>query len=586
MKNKHGIYGKRMALCVLILFLVWVAACSKPGSDSVAPTTTGPASSTAAASTSSSPEDLDPLGKYDPPITLSTVKIFNSSVKFAPGETPENNIWIDGYKNDLGIEMKVNWSVVGNEPGGAGEQKLNISIASKDLPDIIPVNSKQLKQLADNDMAEDLTDAYAKYASPLLKKFMSLNDGLALETSTFDGKLLALPITGASVDTASMIWIRKDWLDKLQLPEPKSMADILNISNAFTHKDPDGNNKKDTFGLGIDKNLFTSRIYDITGFLEGYHAYNNLWLKDDSGKLVYSGIQPEMKTALGKLQEMFKDGQIDPEFGVKDTAKVNESVVAGKIGMWYGAHWNAFLPLPDSFKQDPNAVWKPYPIVSVDDTPADPSVGLGVNPNSVDMGYVVFKKGSKHPEALIKLANYYAAKEYGWDTGSVDLNYHQPVPNPDGYTRWSFAAVIGLDPNQNINIYRGVKAVVENNDQSALSNLQVKDNYNNYMKYVNDNDTTQYGTYMWSGPKDSALSIFDYYLNNNLGVTNQFYGSKTATMVQKQSTLDKLQLETFTKIVMGAASVDEFEQFVANWKKLGGDAITEEVNDWYAANKK
>ncbi|GGD72558.1 extracellular solute-binding protein [Paenibacillus nasutitermitis] len=577
-------YGKRMVLIALILSLVWIAACSNNTTtpDSTPVETKAPASAPAEG-TNTPAEDLNPLGKYDPPITLSTVKIFSSSSKFAPGETPEKNIWTDGYLKDLGIDMKIKWSVVGNEPGGAGEQKMNISIASNDLPDIIPVNSKQMKQMVDNDMAEDLTDAIAKYASPQLKSFLEANNGLAVKTSTFNGKVLALPAPAASIDNAAMIWIRKDWLDKLQLSEPKTMNDILTISDAFTNKDPDGNNKNDSYGIGLNKDLYTGGIYDLTGFFEGYHAYRNLWIKDSSGKLVYGGIQPEMKTALAKLQEMFKGGQIDPEFGVKDSGKVNESVISGKIGMFFGAHWNAFYPLPDAYKQDPKAVWVPYPIVSADDKPAVPSIGLGVNPESVDQGYVVFKKGSKHPEALIKLANYYADKEYGWDTGGVDLNYHQPEPNPDGYVRWVFAAVIAQDPAQNINIFRGVKAAVENNDQTALQNLQAKGNYDIYMKFTKDHDAGSYGNAVWAGPKNTGLSILDYYLNNKLGIADQFYSAKTDTMVQKQSTLDKLQLETFTKILMGASPVDAFDQFVADWKKLGGDTITKEVNDWYSA---
>jgi len=522
-----------------------------------------------------------PFGKYDPPIQLSTVKIFNASDKFMPGETSEKNVWLDGYSQDLGIEMKVNWSVVGDEPGGPGEQKLNVSIASNDLPDIIPVNSKQLKQLVDNDMAEDLTEAIEKYASPQLKKFLSVNDGLALKTSTFDGKILALPYVASSIDNTSMIWVRKDWLDKLQLPEPKTMQDVLHIVDAFTNRDPDGNNKKDTFGIGLNKDVYSGGLYDLTGFFEGYHAYRNLWVKDTSGKLVYSGIQPEMKTALAKLQEMFKAGQIDPEFGVKDGTKVNESVVSGKIGLFYGQHWNAFYPLPDSFKQDPSAVWKPYPIVSIDDKPAIPSVGIGVNPESVNLGYTVFKKGSKHPEALIKLANYYVNKEYGWDTGGYDPNFLQPDPNPDGVIRWKLASVYMSDPGQNLNIYRGVKAALQDGNMDALKNLQAKSNYDIYQRFLENKDPASYGNALWAGPEDTALSILDYYETNKLGLADQFYGSKTDTMVQKQSTLDKLQLETFTKIIMGGLPVEAFDQFVTDWKKLGGDKITQEVNDWY-----
>ncbi len=41
-------------------------------------------------------------------------------------------------------------------------------------------------------------------------------------------------------------------------------------------------------------------------------------------------------------------------------------------------------------------------------------------------------------------------------------------------------------------------------------------------------------------------------------------------------------METFTKIIMGEKSPDEFDVFVANWHKLGGDDIMKEVNEWAA----
>ncbi|MNI81013.1 hypothetical protein D3C73_1375910 [compost metagenome] len=52
-------------------------------------------------------------------------------------------------------------------------------------------------------------------------------------------------------------------------------------------------------------------------------------------------------------------------------------------------------------------------------------------------------------------------------------------------------------------------------------------------------------------------------------------------MSQKGATLDKLQEETFIKILTGSAPVSDYDTFVENWKKLGGDQITEEVNEWY-----
>ncbi len=64
----------------------------------------------------------------------------------------------------------------------------------------------------------------------------------------------------------------------------------------------------------------------------------------------------------------------------------------------------------------------------------------------------------------------------------------------------------------------------------------------------------------------------------------EFYGAPVPTQQMKQATLDKLELETFTKIVVGESSIDEFDSFVEKWHKLGGEQITSEINEWKAAH--
>jgi len=59
----------------------------------------------------------------------------------------------------------------------------------------------------------------------------------------------------------------------------------------------------------------------LRAYLNGCHAYENIWIDDGNGGLVNSDIQPEVKQALAALQDMFKKGLIDPEFAVKDTEK-------------------------------------------------------------------------------------------------------------------------------------------------------------------------------------------------------------------------------------------------------------------------
>lgn len=62
---------------------------------------------------------------------------------------------------------------------------------------------------------------------------------------------MAIPSLESSIERSMYIWIRTDWLEKLGLQPPKTMEDVLTISAAFVEKEPDGNGKKDTFGLGI-----------------------------------------------------------------------------------------------------------------------------------------------------------------------------------------------------------------------------------------------------------------------------------------------------------------------------------------------
>ncbi|WJH35994.1 extracellular solute-binding protein [Paenibacillus sp. CC-CFT747] len=254
---------------------------------------------------------------------------------------------------------------------------------------------------------EDLSEVYAKYASPLAKKFMEGDNTAQLDSAKFNGKLMAIPNTNSSIDGASILWVRTDWLKKLNLPEPKTMDDVYKIAEAFTKMDPDGNGKNDTFGLGINKGIGGGGIMGLGGYFNGFHAYMGSWVKDASGNLAYGSILPEMKPALLKLQEMYKAGLLDKEFGVKDGNKTGEDAVAGKIGLYYGAMWNPINPLQKGKDLDPKMEWGAYPIVSVDGSPAKPQVGNPV------FAYYAVKKGSKHPEAVMKMVNLFIEKGWG-----------------------------------------------------------------------------------------------------------------------------------------------------------------------------
>ena len=568
-------FSKFAAVLIAVTMILSLTSC---GGGNTASSTQN--ASAAAASTQVQTETTakapEPFGKYDPAITVTAVKGLSDIVQKAvakQADVIQNNIWSAAYEKDLGIKVDYLWTTNGGWATTQYEQKLNVAISANDLPDIIPSNQRQLKLLVDSGVAADMTQIFKDYAAPFTMEMMEADNNTSLNQATFDGKLMALPGVAGNIDNASMIWIRADWLKNLNMQAPKTMTDLLKISEAFTKNDPDKNGKNDTYGLGLEKGLFGAYA-DLDGFMEGYHAYannNNGWINDASGKLVYGGIQPEVKTALAQLAAMYKDGQIDKEFAVKDGTKVAETIVSGKVGIVFGQHWLPFWPFQDCKNKDPNSDWKAYPIVSIDDKSGKPMI------NGSATLFFVINKNMKNPEAAVKLYNYYYAKDPAlskdYDAKFHGLNGEQEtVPGQN----WEMAVITSFYPLQNVYIHRGVKKYFVDNDETMLDNAWVKDNIRQIKDYQ-AGDIKLWSTFAWSGI-EGGESINDYYDVNKLFQQNAYIKADTQSMTEKGATLKQIRDEAFTKIIMGTAPITEFDTYVDKWHKLGGDDITAEVN--------
>jgi len=565
------------AFIMVVALAVLLAACNS-GSKNDGATGNEPAASTSgSASAPGSASSDGPLGKYDPPIEVTTVRhlsevVENNVLSVLKDETLEDNRWSRAYEQDLGIKIKYDWVIKGNDDSDQYLQKLNVTLASGDLPDIIPVSAVQLKQLAESDLIEDLTELYEKYASPLTKDVLSQEGTSVFDAATFNGKLMAIPQLESSIERSMYIWIRTDWLNKLGLEPPKTMADVLAISKAFAEQDPDGNNQKDTYGLGMTKGLWGGAM-GLEGFFAGFGSYPNIWLEDASGQLVFGSIQPETKKALQALQTMYKNGEIDKEFGIKDGGKVAESIAAGKIGMEYGEQWNSIWPLQLNVNNDKNAQWKAFPIVTESGEPAKVPLKFSTK------RFFAVKKGTKHPEAIIKMFNLHLEKNWG-ETAQFDY-YYAP---PEAESVWQLSPWTPSPPKKNLDAFREIDAARKSGDKSKLKG-EAKTIQEKLDMYASGS-TEGFALWGWEriyGPEGS-MGIADQYDKNNQFLMDKFVGAPTPTMVERDSTLKKLQDETFVKIILGEP-IEAFDKFVEDWKKLGGEQITRELNEWYATTK-
>lgn len=522
--------------------------------------------------TSVTAEEFDPMKKYDEPVQITTVRAVGDSLqKFIDkkNDVLTDNIWFRSYRDELGIEVSYQWTA----PAAQYNEKINTQIAANDLPDIIPVNQDQLNMLVEYGGAYDLTELFEKYATPFTKSMMEADMHVGLTQATFDGKLMALPLVSGSRDGSNLWWIRYDWLEKLGLDEPTTFRELIDVMYAFAKNDPDGNGVDDTYGMGLHKLLFGGNM-GIAALGDGLRAYVDGWVELEDGSLGYGSIQPETKKMLEALSKLYADGVIDKEFIVKDSGKVAEEIVAGKIGMFGGQHYQAFWPLQDAINADPTADWRAISIVSDDGEKARTMLH-----GSASTFYVV-NVDCEHPEAAIKLYNYFYAKDPALSP-DFDLHYHgrldaDPESEVTEYYQW--AIMTPGYPMQNLFIHRGVDAYFEG-DKSVTENYWIADNVDQNERYL-AGDMSFWATKAWSGPSDySGEGRIDYYDKNDMFIQNAYIKANTESMVLYNTTLNQLRLEAFTKIIIGEAPIEAFDDYVAQWKQLGGDAITKEVND-------
>lgn len=501
--------------------------------------------------------------KYDPEISISVGRSVESTWSYPEGWDLYDNIWSREYQNNLGIKIDYDWTALSSEYNN----KVNVTIASGSIPDLLQVSAAQMGTLVEAEMLCDLTEYYDKYASDLTKSLLSGDGGDALGSATFDGKLYALPYVSANCYEPSMLWVRQDWLDNLGLEVPTTLEEVLEVAKAFKENDPDQDGLNNTGGIAFSNYLFDG-ITSLTGFFNGYHAYPGTWVKLDDGNVVYGSVQPEMKEALARLAQAYQDGLIDHEFAVKDSSKVTEEVMGGKYGITYGQNWNVYQ-FGVGLDNDPDMVWTPVRAPSADETPAKASVGFSATT------YYVISKDCEHPEAIIKMLNAHNDLVYGdrrdepdfitvWENGqSIQVNHLAVVATstPDSLTRDALNKL--------------VEAIVTRNPELLKDCVTETDKYQPCVEYMDNGNTEYYMQY--HQVKAFKVLVEEYDLDS---LQRTAFGGTTETMSSKMGILEDNLKTVFTKIIMGEEPVDAFDDAVARWYQMGGTDITEEVNEW------
>ena len=340
----------------------------------------------------------DPLASWPPP---SYIEEPDTEI-LMPIEGPltEEKVTFRLLNNDLGyvtdfennrftewLEEKTNvhidWELV---PSEEAESKLNLMIASGDIPEIIfsIASPSQAQLYGSQGLFLPLNDLIAEHAPRLQKMFEVYPRAKDVATSK-DGNIYIMPNVEDcfQCSLAARLWIYQPWLDALGLDMPETTDELEQVLLAFKNQDPNGNGIADeipfsgTLSLDawngpLDRYFMNSFLYN-----PGQFGGGGPWLVLQDGNVTPVYNQPEWREGLRYLHRLYAQGLIDPQTFTQDVDSLQrlgnnpDPVILGSAtsGWWYdfvamepdSPRWTEYVAVPPL--QGPRGVryaaWEP-----------------------------------------------------------------------------------------------------------------------------------------------------------------------------------------------------------------------------------
>jgi putative aldouronate transport system substrate-binding protein len=294
----------------------------------VAQATSAPAPATSAPAATSAPEPAKPT-EAAPAGEATDVEMWVSAAVSEAGPPPDDWIGYKTVRDKLGINLKV---VLLPSDFADQDAKLNAAAAANALPDFFNANRDVWVKLVNNGQVAEVDDLLPQM--PMRTERFYKND-LRNKLATLNGKLYGLAQPGTLPRTDGLV-IRKDWLDKLGLQPPKTLDEFMTVAKAFTEKDPDGNGKNDTYGLGAF--VESPALYDIGlgprfDFLYGAYGVPGTFNVSSADKFGLNVRDPNYLKATEFIKQLNDAKVIDPDWPTLKKDEYRARWKQGKYGM-------------------------------------------------------------------------------------------------------------------------------------------------------------------------------------------------------------------------------------------------------------
>ncbi|MGX7031073.1 extracellular solute-binding protein [Vagococcus zengguangii] len=309
------------------------------------------------------------------------------------------------FFQDYAEKTGINWTFT-TPPNADFSTKLNLALASGDLPDVIfAASSNNLTASMEMEYGgqgtliplESLIDEYM----PNLSKLMDENENIRKSLTTPDGHIYSLPAIqtrSTSIWPRWPMWYNGEWLEALNVKErPKTTDEFYDLLVRMRDEDPNGNGKKDEIPL-VDVQLDNSRPWLMAAF-----GLTELGIENMDGKAVYTPITENYKAFLEYMHKLYTEGLLDPETYSQAQEQVKAKGQNDRLGVFqdYYSYFTVGTSEADGLKHPMFA-----PLTS--DYSEEPVVPIA---SGMQRSTLSITSKAESPEAIARWADYFYSEE-------------------------------------------------------------------------------------------------------------------------------------------------------------------------------
>jgi len=476
---------------------------------------------------------------------------------------PINNKWTDWIKEKLLADENILVEFI-PVPRPEEEQSLINLMAAGTPPDVcMTYSTNNITSWGEQGGIFDVSP-YIDTTLKDLKAFLGADDALPgrdfirRNMNAQTGQIFSMPARRMNVARLN-VFMRKDWLDKLGLPVPKTTQEYFNTLRAFKERDPGGVGRNRVIPFIMNKDVRWSAGNIVEPFIDPNLSARDRWINFVSDRAF---LLPGYKEGFRFLNQMWNAGLIDPDFPLyKDDLTMNNLMKSGVVGSFVH-NWDQIFRdsdrlITDLIKNVPDAEW-----VALDCITSSDGITHKISYDPAGINYFI-PKSSKNPDAAMRYLNWLAKYE----------NYHFIQTGPEGIVHTLVDGVPKLIPGAS-------DGWIQNSGQ----NIDYTPIMNGLFLQTQEESVKALATaYPW--PADMVMASYNVALTNARPNPVVIPSSPLVAAGPVERTLiDKSEAFTIQSITASAADFDRvYDNGIADWLTSGAEAIRKERAEKFVA---